>query len=203
MNSNNSTKKGDRSPNAENVKKLIEAARKNDQESFNSLLVQYSPLIQAMVNMFCTDEYLSGYKDDFRQEALVAFYKSVNTYNLEQSEVEFGLYAKICIFNALVSQVRTIKHIKEDPTTDLLEGVANNVDSPSEQLLEEERLERMLATIKSTLSKYEYQVWTLYLSGCSPIEISKKLSSDAKSVSNAIYRIRVKLRAALEQNRND
>lgn len=188
----------------EELGKLIIAVRGGDQKAFVLLLQQYSPLIEASVNMFCSDGSSSIDKDDFRQEASVAFYNSVLTYDLEQSNVEFGLYAKICVCNALISQIRIAKRIPTEmqELSDNLTS-AESVEDPSSRLLEEERLSFLFKIIRNTLSKYEYKVWKLYLSGCSTTEIAKKLNADSKSISNAIYRIRVKLRESLNQSRND
>lgn len=188
----------------EELNKLIIAVRNGDQKAFVLLLQQYSPLIEASLNMFCSDGSSSNDKDDFRQEASVAFYNSVLTYDLEQSNVEFGLYAKICVCNALISQIRIAKRIPAEmqELSDDLFSVESTED-PSSRLLEEERLSFLFKIIRNSLSKYEYKVWKLYLAGCSTTEIATKLGTDSKSISNAIYRIRVKLRESLNQNRND
>ena len=186
------------------INELVLAVRNGDQKAFVLLLEQYSPLIEASVNMFCSDGISQHDKEDFRQEASVAFYNSVLTYDIEQSDVELGLYAKICVCNALISQIRIAKRIPTE-MQELSEGLISEEpqDDPSSRLLEEERLSFLFKIIRNTLSKYEYKVWKLYLSGCSTAEIAKKLDTDSKSISNAIYRIRVKLKESLNKNRND
>ncbi|MBQ5633734.1 MAG: hypothetical protein IIV11_02485 [Clostridia bacterium] len=64
-------------------------------------------------------------------------------------------------------------------------------------MLEQERLKSLYAVIRKNLSELEYKVWQLYISGRSAAEIAALLSTDEKSVNNAIYRIRKKLRAVL------
>ena len=186
------------------INELVLAVRNGDQKAFVLLLEQYSPLIEASVNMFCSDGLSPHDKEDFRQEASVAFYNSVLTYDIEQSNVELGLYAKICVCNALISQIRIAKRIPTE-MQELSESLISEEpqDDPSSRLLEEERLSHLFKIIRNTLSKYEYKVWKLYLSGCSTSEIAKKLNTDSKSISNAIYRIRVKLKESLNKNRND
>ena len=188
----------------EEINELILAVRGGDQKAFILLLEQYSPLIEVSVNMFCSDGASSNDKDDFRQEASVAFYNSVLTYDLEQSNVEFGLYAKICVCNALISQIRIAKRIPTE-MQDFSDTLTSNEphEDPSSRLLEEERLSFLFRIIRNTLSKYEYKVWELYLSGCSTAEIAKKLNTDSKSISNAIYRIRVKLKDSLNKTRSE
>ena len=89
---------------------LISRVRKEDGVAFEALLKKYTPLIEASVVKVLGEDLLSLYGDDFRQEATVVFYNSILTYDMEQHEVEFGLYAKICIANALISQLRVLKN---------------------------------------------------------------------------------------------
>jgi RNA polymerase sporulation-specific sigma factor len=195
MNSNKSKKE---------IIELILAVKNGDQKAFVSLLQQYSPLIEATVNSFCSDELSANDKDDFRQEATVAFYNSVLSYDIEQSEVELGLYAKICMRHALISHIRIAKRIPTE-VQELSENIISVEPSedPSSRLLEEERLSYLFKIIRNTLSSYEYNVWELHLAGLSTAEIAKKLNTDSKSISNAIYRIRAKLRESLNKNRNE
>jgi RNA polymerase sporulation-specific sigma factor len=154
--------------------------------------------------MFCYDGLSANDKDDFRQEASVAFYNSVLTYDIGQSNVEFGLYAKICVCNALISQIRIAKRIPtevQELSDNLILGESH--EDLSSRIVEEERLSFLFKIIRNTLSKYEYRVWELYFSGCSTSEIAKRLNTDSKSISNAIYRIRVKLKESLNNNRSD
>ena len=180
---------------------LILGVRDKSQEDFEILLEQYSPLIESCVAFYSIGT-LEKYKEDFKQEATVAFYNSILSYNIAQSSVEFGLYAKICICNALNSQIRiSKKFLPETPQTDLdsFEFLIGNED-PSLKVLEEERLDDLFKIIKDSLSDYEYKIWKLYFSGFSVSDIAAHLDTDSKSVSNAIYRIRVKLKASIKNN---
>ena len=64
----------------------------------------------------------------------------------------------------------------------------------------EEAYMELYRRIESVLSPYESHVWWLYLSGETTGTIATRLGKDERSVQNAIYRIRKKLRAALHQN---
>ncbi len=180
---------------------LILSARNKNQEDFKLLLEQYSPLIESCVNFYSVGP-LEKHKDDFRQEATVAFYNSILTYDTSQDSVEFGLYAKICISNALNSQIRILKKfLPETPQTDLDSfELFLDIEDPSLKILEEERLDDLFEIIKKSLSEYEYKIWKFYFSGFSPAEIAKRLGTDAKSISNAIYRVRVKLKASIKND---
>lgn len=182
------------------VKDLILSVRSGNQEAFVTLLEKYRPLIDSSVMRFSYDETYSLYREDLRQEASVIFYNSILAYDLEQSEVEFGLFAKICIQNALVSQLRTLKKRSAETLEKIPESLfaSQTTEDPSVILLEQERIRYLYAVIRKNLSDFEYKVWQLYISGRSAANIASLLASNEKSITNAIYRIRKKLRALLQ-----
>lgn len=183
----------------DDVRSLILAVRNGDQNAFNTLLNQYRNLIEASVARFSADETFSLYSEDLRQEASVVFYNSILAYDLEQNEVEFGLFSKICIYNALVSFLRALKRRSAEPVAEIPESLVSvrDFEDPSDRMLEQERLKSIYAVIRKNLSEFEYKVWQLYISGRSALSIATTLETDEKSVSNAIYRVRKKLRAVL------
>ena len=183
----------------EDVRALISNARDGDQSAFDTLLRQYKPLIDASVARFSSDDAFAIYSEDLKQEASLVFYNSILAYDLNQNEVEFGLFAKICIYNALVSALRSLKRRTAEPLADIPESLltVQESDDPSSRMLERERLESLYAVIRKNLSDLEYEVWQYYMSGKSAADIAKQLETDVKSVNNAIYRIRKKLRSRL------
>ena len=183
----------------DDIRVLIVAVRNGDQVAFATLLERYKPLIDAAVAKFSSDEAFSLYREDLKQEASLVFYNSILAYDLEQNEVEFGLFAKICIHNALVSVLRSLKRRTEEPIAQIPESLltVQDFDDPLSRMLERERLKSLYAVIRKNLSDLEYEVWQLYMSGRSSAEIAERLGIDQKSVNNAIYRIRKKLRDRL------
>ena len=183
----------------DDIRELIVAVRNGDQVAFATLLERYKPLIDAAVAKFSSDEAFSLYREDLKQEASLVFYNSILAYDLEQNEVEFGLFAKICIHNALVSVLRSLKRRTEEPIAQIPESLltVQDFDDPLSRMLERERLKSLYAVIRKNLSDLEYEVWQLYMSGRSSAEIAERLGTDQKSVNNAIYRIRKKLRDRL------
>ena len=182
------------------IQELIFRVRKGDDEAFSELLSMYTPLIESSLLRSLGDELYALYSEDLRQEATMVFYNSILTYDVEQYEVEFGLYAKICISNALVSQIRLYKQKTAEPLDENAENSCNMGagQDPAERILEEERVTALYALVRNNLSPYEYKVWSLYVSGKTAKDIGKIVGVDEKSVNNAIYRIRKKLRERLE-----
>ena len=129
---------------------------------------------------------------------LIIFCNAVCNYDYSEDGVEFGLYAKICIENGLVSFIRSYYRRKKKAVLPLeyAERAADGaVYDPLQALVDKENTSELVRVIRKNLSDYENRVWWLYVSGMSASEISRELKvNDSKSVSNAIYRIRRKLR---------
>ena len=180
------------------ITEIIKCVRNGDQNAFKVLVEKYSPLIDSLVFRFYDEELKSLTHDDIRQEAVLRFYNSILTYDLEQHEVEFGLYAKICISNALISLIRLQKKRTAEQLTEFQNAFfEHDSEDPSDRILEEERIRTLYSLIYKNLSPYEYRIWQLYMSGRTAKDISAVVNLDERSVSNAIYRIRKKLRALL------
>ena len=102
------------------VNALILRVREGDQQAFSELLDRYRPLINSLISKFGQGDLAKTFVEDLRQEAIVVFYNAILTYSENQSDVEFGLYARICISNALVSQIRSINRRRVEQCVDEL-----------------------------------------------------------------------------------
>lgn len=186
----------------ENLRELVVLAQKGDQNAFSLLLKAYDPLITSMVTKFRVDGMSDADEEDLRQEAVLAFYSSLVSYDPGISGVEFGLYAKVCICNRLVSQMRILKrHLSHSVVSydaeALLERIASNED-PAAGIAELESERSLLRLINDNLSRYEQRVFRMYVSGVSAAKMAERLATSEKSVNNAVYRIRKKLRNLLK-----
>lgn len=183
------------------VKDLVSRAARGDQNAFSELKNMYEPLISSSVAKRTLPQMNGQDIEDLRQEALIIFCRALTTYDPSVGGVEFGLYAKICIENGLASYVRSFFRERRDmvvfPVDESAIGGAETVD-PLQLAVDRERLGILIEVIQKSLSEYESRVWWLYASGLTASEIAARLGDvDARSVSNAIYRIRKKLRAEL------
>ena len=170
---------------------LIYAAGSGDE----ALLEAYEPLIDKMSRSFAKAADDPEAYEDMRQEACIAFYKAVQGYDsARQAEVTFGLFAKLCIRNRLISYTR--KLLRHEAVLPLEERIKTDEDVTAGVVAEETYME-LYRRIESVLSPYENRVWWLYLSGQTTGTIAEELGKDEKSVQNAIYRIRKKLRQEL------
>lgn len=181
------------------VRNLILQVRKADQEAFEELLELYEPLISSFATRFSNNGVSSQDVEDFRQELTVAFYNSTLSYDLSQTDVSFGLYAKICMNNFLITQLRVLKKRRNAEALSLdreawLLGEMEAGEDPSNEIIRREEMRELNKKIKAVLSEFENKVWKYYVSGCSSREIAEALGKTEKSIDNAVFRIRQKLK---------
>ena len=174
----------------------IALAQKGDGDAFSVLLNKYDPLIKATVSrtMSKMPELTDTDAEDLHQEAVLAFYSALMTYDFLISDVEFGLYAKVCIRNRLVSlarkqqgQVSSVAFQEED-------GGEGAVQNPEQRIVEQENYRELLRRIDTALSDLEKKVLSLYLSQVSYAQIAERLNVSEKTVDNAICRLKAKLK---------
>jgi len=135
---------------------------------------------------------------DLEQEARLALYRAAQTYNRSQKNVSFGLYAKVCIHNSLVSTLRKCTARERSVKRSLPPVPAAREEDPLILAAAAEASGRLSGRIAQVLSPYEQTVFDLYISGRSVKYISSSVGKTEKSVYNAVYRIRVKIKGLLE-----
>ena len=173
----------DKSADFLDVNTLILRVKEGDQQAFHTLLDKYHPLIDKLVSKFESDELTKSFEEDLQQEATLVFYNAIMAYDEKQSEVEFGLYARICISNALVSQMRIINKRRLEQLTDSENSSFYTEDitlSPMDDILRQEKLRAMYAIIKDNLSDFEYLIWQKYMMGMTATAISKELGKSSR-----------------------
>ncbi len=189
-----------------NTSELILEAKCGSQSAFADLRERYSPLIDSCIFRFLSDGMTDQDKEDLAQEALIKFCSAVCSYDSEYENVEFGLYAKICIENGLVSFIRSHNRKNRIRPVSLEGEIAEDIIGEGDilqSLVDRERTSILVRKIIRMLSDYENRVWWMYASGMSASEIAAAVGADAKSVSNAVYRIRKKLRDKLKLQDQD
>lgn len=175
-----------------NITELILKIRNGDNGAFELLCEQYNALIDSMSRKYSSmypDE--NDLSDDFSQEAKLAFYNAALKYNIEDEKVTFGAYAKVCIRNRLVSYLRraSSKKRRKCDSGDSMEG-----ETPQDTVIQHELEKKLLSLAEKVLSNYEMRIFKMYAQGARTKEISAKIGKDEKSVNNAIFRIRSKLK---------
>ena len=185
---------------------LLSRVREGDNVAFEKLAEKYKSVIDSSAAKTARSMEKSGLAqateviEDLKQEARLALYKAATKYDADGvgREVTFGLYGKICIRNALISELRRAaakrrRHIRAMAAEEKLRGTVRG-DLTESVAISRIEIEDIMGKSSGTLSKYEQTVLRLYIQGKSTAEISEAVKRAPKSVNNALYRIKVKLK---------
>ena len=181
------------------IHELVAGVKSGEIDAFSALMQRFSPLMKAVCRKFGSSEI----DDDTLQEAVFALYRAARSFDETQDHVSFGLYAKVCITNALITKLKSdhknscvvcsLYEIGEDVRDN--DGFDLHADEDlSEALIQRERVEHLIENAHNNLSEYEIAVFHLYIEGRKPKDIAVLLGKSEKSVSNAINRFKGKLR---------
>ena len=173
---------------------MISGVKAGRNENFELLKSRYKPLLNDMAKSF--EGSGAGSKDDLLEEAESALLKAAISFDIEKEGITFGLYAKICVRNALISARRRSAAKKRREA-----GGAKKQEFKRARVLESfgnMSADEILGRIESSLSPYERRVFEVYFSGRSAKETAEILSSSERSVNNAVYRIRTKAKGLSE-----
>ena len=134
--------------------------------------------------------------EDFIQEGLLAIFSAVKTYDAQKAS--FKTFVTLCINRAMSSALSRAsgagKHIPDGLISSIDEVELLDVNNPENILIEKENFSDFEHTIRKNLSDFEYQVLCEFLSGKSYADIATSLSVSAKSVDNALKRVRQKIK---------
>ncbi len=176
--------------------KELDAVKNGDKKAFNGLAEKFLPLIKKeTAEAVSRSEELKGHFDEIRQESLMALYDAALTYN-EGKGVTFGLYAKICIHNRIISYVRKARSQlkRAEKNRIAAEKDLKKSDAPEELLLALEQNAELKRFLNESLSGLEKKVFSLYLQKKSYAEIAETLGKEEKTVDNAIFRVKTKIK---------
>ncbi len=140
--------------------------------------------------------------DDFIQEGLIALYHAAMTYDFSTSS--FVTYAKTCVSNAILTLMKhknRKRRIPEKLISSIDDKSVSVAETPEALMIERENIEGIYSNIKSILSDFEYKVFLASLHGYTVKTISEKFNVSEKSISNALCRLRRKIKTQLTDNR--
>lgn len=171
---------------------LVELISNGEYKYLQVLINRYMPYI---IN--AASRYNVGGVDteDFIQEGVLAIFSAVKTY--DSKKATFKTFVCLCINRAIVSAMLRVngsaRHIPDDLISPIDDIELADMSSPESILIDKENYNTLQQIIKDELSDFEYQVLCEYLSGESYANIAETLGVSAKSVDNALRRIRSKL----------
>lgn len=180
----------------ENYKKMsdediVSLINGGELELLQIIIERYLPKI-----IYCVKKYSGNLeREDAIQEATYALYSAVKNYKSEKSS--FSSFAMLCIKRSLFLSFKKTNRSKDVPgdlVTSLDTVEIADCNSPEKIFFDRESLKSLTDSIRLELSSLEYSVLALFLEGQRYAQIASELNISEKSVSNALIRIRKKLK---------
>ncbi len=178
----------------------------NNKEALEFLLDKYKELVNMKVGKYFI---IGAEREDMIQEGMIGLYKAVQNFECEKQS-SFKSFANMCVERQMITAIKTSNRQKHMPLNGYLslnssageedeEGKdlidifnANLIEDPLETITKKEYYKDIENTIDKSLSEFEKQVLKGFINGQSYEQIATKLDTQAKSVDNAIQRIRKK-----------
>ncbi len=194
---------------------LLALAKAGDPLAYDRIVRRYYGFVRLKASSYFL---AGGDSDDLIQEGLVGLYKAVRDYRSDR-ESSFRNFAELCITRQIITAVKTATRNKHSPLNQyvsfsqspagategeptLEEVIAGpTVHDPVNQVVSTEELGALVSCLSSVLSELESRVLSLYLDGESYEAIGARIGCDAKTVDNALQRVKRKVGTHL-QSRN-
>jgi RNA polymerase sporulation-specific sigma factor len=191
---------------------LIALAKTGSAPAYDAVVRRYYGFVRLKASSYFL---AGGDSEDLVQEGLVGLYKAVRDYRTDR-ESSFRNFAELCITRQIITAVKTASRNKHtplnryvsfsatpagasesEPTLDeILPGPTAH--DPVNQAISSEELRALIACLSTVLSELESRVLGLYLDGHSYQDIGVKLGCEAKTVDNALQRVKRKVAAHID-----
>lgn len=187
---------------------LIAKLREGDQAIMDYLMEKYKNLVRKEANAMYL---LGGDTDDLIQEGMIGLFKAVRDYKVD-TEASFYTFAKLCVTRQMYSAIEASKRKKHSPLNSYVSLYEKNDDkvalietmepvtetNPEELLISQEYANRLESKLEECLSPLETKVLYLHLRGTDYRTIAKLLDKSAKTIDNALQRIKAKTQKILD-----
>ncbi|MCR8866626.1 RNA polymerase sporulation sigma factor SigH [Priestia megaterium] len=185
---------------------LLERIYNGDDESLDFLINKY----QKLVRMKARTYFLIGAeKEDIVQEGMIGLCKAIHNFR-ENKMTSFKSFAELCITRQIITAIKMATRRKHGPlncyvslnkplydqeSNDILMDIISGgeIANPEALIINQEKANDRKRKIEELLSNLERKVLLLYMDGYSYVEISQELKIHAKSIDNALQRIKRKL----------
>lgn len=186
---------------------LLSYVSENIEEANDIIMEKYYPLVTSISNKM--NKYINNCgvdRVDLIQEGMIGLTNAINSFK-DQKDTSFYTYARTCIERSMISFIISVnrkKHqilnesVSYDNPNLIIDKVLKDENNPLDIMINDSEIKITEEKIKSKLTTFEDQVFSLMLSGFKYKEIADILDKDSKSIDNAIQRIRTKARAVLK-----
>lgn len=190
---------------------IVLEAKDGNARAQEYLITKYENFVKAKAKSY----FLIGAdKEDIYQEGMIGLYKAIRDFKPDKL-TSFRAFAELCVTRQIITAIKTAtrqKHIplntyvslnkpiyEEESERTLLDVLAGfKITNPEELIISQEQMEHIESEIAKVLSELELEVLTSYLDGKSYQEIACDLDRHAKSIDNALQRVKRKLEKCLD-----
>ncbi|SEF95862.1 RNA polymerase, sigma 30 subunit, SigH [Caloramator fervidus] len=154
-------------------------------------------------------------KEDIFQEGMIGLFKAIRDFKNDKLS-SFRAFAELCITRQIITAIKAAtrqKHVplncyislnkpmfEEESERTLIDIVSTlHISDPEEVIISKEERKKIEKKMKEILSDLEIEVLKSYLSGKSYQEIACDLDRHAKSIDNALQRVKRKLEKLLKE----
>lgn len=153
-----------------------------ERNDFSDIIDTYLPYIRSVCSSFP-----NRHRQDLTQEGLIGLYMAYKRFDRERGD--FDPFAKKCIRNSIVSAYRILGKTDFNTSMEQEPEGAETTDLSAKAEMQE-----FFEKFRTTLSELEKSIFDLYLQDISYDEISNRLHIPKKSISDAMLRIKRKLK---------
>ena len=193
--------------------RVVELSQAGDSVAVEYLLNKYKNFVRSRARSY----FLIGADhEDIVQEGMIGLFKAIRDYRPDR-QTSFRAFAELCVTRQIITAIKTAtrqKHIPlnsyvslnkplydDDSDRTLLDVIVEaRTSNPEDLLISQEDLNSINKRISEVLSGLEQDVLDEYLDGKSYQEIAEHLGRHAKSIDNALQRVKRKLEKFMEEN---
>lgn len=186
---------------------LLALAKQGDATAYNRIVRRYHGFVRLKASSYFL---AGGDSEDLIQEGLVGLWKAVRDFRSDR-ESSFRNFAELCITRQIITAVKTATRNKHSPLNQYVSfsstpaGTSESeptldeiiagptVHDPANQVISTEELQSLVGCLSTALSELEARVLALYLDGRPYEEIAGRIGVDAKTVDNALQRVKRKV----------
>jgi len=190
---------------------LVLLAKEGNYEVQEYIINKYENFVKSKAKSY----FLIGAdREDIYQEGMIGLFKAIRDFKSDKLS-SFKAFAELCITRQIITAIKTASRQKHKPlntyisinkplydeeSEKTLEDtlILNKTYDPEEIVVSKEKLKILQDEMNESLSSLELEVLTYYLSGKSYHEIAIKLQRQAKSIDNALQRVKRKLEKCLD-----
>ncbi|MGN0710267.1 MAG: sigma-70 family RNA polymerase sigma factor [Anaerovoracaceae bacterium] len=185
--------------------KLVALAHAGEEGATELLIRRYKTVIRNKASLY----FVAGADaDDVVQEGMIGLLKAIRSYDRSRN-AKFRTYADLCINSQIYTAMKHAATLKNSPLNNSVSidndmngedgGTfaelfsASTEDEPESALIFKEKMKKLEAEKAGFFSEFESRVLMGFLQGKNCAEIGETMDKSAKSIDNALQRIRKKL----------